>query len=110
MGAGISLFWGWENGILQPGLGFTNEKTIEKWEWDLDLNKTMGMGFAQNPDCEMDEDPPPFRTLLIRYKQKFVEVFRVLAVLYFEHTVFQVLGPQGCRISLGLLIYFIKKH
>ena len=55
MGAGISLFWGWENGILSLGLGFTNEKTIEKWEWDFDLNKTieMGMGFAQNPDWEM---------------------------------------------------------
>ena len=58
MVARISLFWGWENGIVSLGLGFTNKKKIEKWEWDLDLNKTiemgfrfeqtMGMGFAQN--------------------------------------------------------------
>ena len=75
MGAGISLFWGWENGIvslgrgiLSLGLGFTNEKTIEKWDWDFDLNTTreMGMGFAQNPDWEMGwGPPPPFRTLFV---------------------------------------------
>ena len=66
MGAGISFLGGWENGIVSLGLGFTNEKkTIEKWEWDLDLNKTvemgmgfrfnktMGIGFAQNPDWKM---------------------------------------------------------
>ena len=40
MKAGISLFWGWENGIVSLGLGFTNEKTIEKWDWVVDLNKT----------------------------------------------------------------------
>ena len=53
MGAGIVLGLGkWD---LSLGLGFTNEKTIEKWEWDLDLNKIieMGMGFAQNPDWKM---------------------------------------------------------
>ena len=52
MGAGISLFWGWENGIVSLGLGLTNEKTIEKWEWDLDLSKTreMGMGFRFEQD------------------------------------------------------------
>ena len=42
-------------GILSRGLGFTNKITNEKWEWDLDLNKTieMGMGFVQNLDWEM---------------------------------------------------------
>ena len=53
MGAGINLSWGWENGIVSQGLGFTNEKTTEKWEWNLDLDKTMGMGFAQYQDWKM---------------------------------------------------------
>ena len=28
-----------ENMISSLGMRFTDEKTIEKWEWDLDLNK-----------------------------------------------------------------------
>ena len=48
MGADVSLFWGWENGILT--LGLTNEKTIEKWDFDLNNTKEMGMGVDQNLD------------------------------------------------------------
>ena len=56
---GISLFLGSENEILTLGLEFTNEKTIEKWEWDLDLNKTIETGVDQNLDWEMGLSTPP---------------------------------------------------
>ena len=56
LGLGLACLGAGKMSILTLGLGFTNEKTTEKWEWDLDLNKTIeiGMGFAQNPDWEME--------------------------------------------------------
>ena len=39
-GVRFPFFRGWEMGFCALGLGFLKKKTIEKWEWDFNLNNT----------------------------------------------------------------------
>ena len=58
MGAGICLFQRVGNGILSTGTGIHKTKTIEKWEWDVNLSNT---GWV----CGILAGPPKFCIIIV---------------------------------------------